>query len=799
MKNASLILSVLISVLILSGSEARAADSSKTQGADSIRVKLDFEEPELLRLKDGSVSVRGKGLTRLNSPGDPDLPAEVVRVALPPDTDMSSVRLAVKSSDPVFIKGPVNVVPQFPLLPADITHPPIWGRGRNIVDLHNIDVYSVDRAYPVNQAEIISTHSLRKWRWVDIVVYPCRYNPVKKVLSHTDSIEIEVIYSTRRLDEIDRAFLTDCSADERILSKVINRAQAAGWYGLQTRCTAAPGDPGFAIVTTNSIVESSSNLDAFIAHKESIGFNVSVYTEDDYDTVGGAYPNTRPERIREWLRQRYEDDEIDFVLLIGNPDPSRLESVPMKWCNTDPNNSMLPGAPTDSYYGNLTSNWDRNADGIFCDYYGPFGKPETGDSGEDGLDFTHEVYVGRIPVYNAYTEHMDVYLEKVMSYELGEGNLERRHHILIPASVLTTEGYQMGYPRFDGSDMTEKLIREDYVPQGLKVFKLYETTGVQASRHIPDLPIHEFNVVDTWKGKGGFGLVTWYGHGFPEGSVRTIWVEDTDNDGTTMDDWNEIASKLFIHTDYLPVIGSDIEPGIVFLGSCSNGEPEVPSNIGYNLIKHVAIASLPASRMSWGAVFVLGEEGWIESHDGDSFSMGAKFVRSLLEGGKTIGSAWADTLDQTLEPNGNAWYSKAEYNIQGDPSINYFQCTDDSHCDDGIFCNGAETCDEDGMCRLEPVDCSHLDDDCHKGVCSEERKECVAALTGPCEDEGDGSIEDSDASISPGNDAGAAALSSSSGGCSVVSAGSGCAASVSCIMILLVLFAATLVLMPGRS
>lgn len=47
-------------------------------------------------------------------------------------------------------------------------------------------------------------------------------------------------------------------------------------------------------------------------------------------------------------------------------------------------------------------------------------------------------------------------------------------------------------------------------------------------------------------------------------------------------------------------------------------------------------------------------------------------------------------------------------------------------CDDGLFCNGPETC-QDGLCQQgTPVSCAHLDEACRAGVCDEDADECRA-------------------------------------------------------------------------
>ena len=52
-------------------------------------------------------------------------------------------------------------------------------------------------------------------------------------------------------------------------------------------------------------------------------------------------------------------------------------------------------------------------------------------------------------------------------------------------------------------------------------------------------------------------------------------------------------------------------------------------------------------------------------------------------------------------------------------------CSADSECDDGLFCNGVETC-QSGVCVPgTPVDCSSLNDQCNVGVCEETSDSCV--------------------------------------------------------------------------
>ncbi|MCD6500625.1 peptidase S8 [bacterium] len=53
------------------------------------------------------------------------------------------------------------------------------------------------------------------------------------------------------------------------------------------------------------------------------------------------------------------------------------------------------------------------------------------------------------------------------------------------------------------------------------------------------------------------------------------------------------------------------------------------------------------------------------------------------------------------------------------------ECTVDSDCDDGLYCNGSETC-QAGFCQPgTPIDCSALTDQCNEGVCDETLDKCI--------------------------------------------------------------------------
>ncbi len=134
---------------------------------------------------------------------------------------------------------------------------------------------------------------------------------------------------------------------------------------------ASNGTYDFVIITTNDIIDNSEQLDFFIHMKEIDGHSVNVVTEDDFGGLTGQYPNDRADKIRKWLIDNYVDMGIEYVLLIGDPDPQDTRNpdddvgdIPMKMCWPKYFDGGS-GTPTDRYYGDLDSDWDKDGDGFY--------------------------------------------------------------------------------------------------------------------------------------------------------------------------------------------------------------------------------------------------------------------------------------------------------------------------------------------------------------------------------------------------------------------------------------------------
>jgi hypothetical protein len=167
----------------------------------------------------------------------------------------------------------------------------------------------------------------------------------------------------------------------------------------------------YVIITTNDIVANSERLGNFVYLKELIGHDVLVVTEDDYDVLTGPPPNGRAEKIRQWLIDNQPTMGIDYVLLIGNPDPDEpldpgdsVGDLPMKATMFGYFEHSQSNIPTDMYYADLQGDWDQDGDGYYAENV-DFNNPESPDIINVNTDYFSARWLGY--VYCEFTEEYE--------------------------------------------------------------------------------------------------------------------------------------------------------------------------------------------------------------------------------------------------------------------------------------------------------------------------------------------------------------------------------------------------------
>ncbi|MFX1392713.1 MAG: C25 family cysteine peptidase, partial [Promethearchaeota archaeon] len=578
-------------------------------------------------------------------PGAPSLPVRHYNILLPPNIDIQSVKIEVIADKPTKLEG------EYEYLPAPF--PASVRKEGNILSYANdmSCVYNINAMWPSQIVEFSGIEQMRDAIIAEFIYYPFQYNPITKERIEHNDVKVSITWvnsDIKKVDILTKHFLTKMEKD------IYNLADMIPLYE-----TNEVPDSSYIIITTNDIKSNSDKLDDFVRYKEASGFNVDIITEDDYGIATGEQ---RVLNIRAWLQSHYISDSIEYVLLIGNPDPDDIgpDSVgdlPMLMCWPRSGEAKYNQSPTDYIYADLTGNWDTDGDG----YYGEY--PD-----DTGVDFAPEVYVGRIPVYSSDYATLDNILQNIIDHHLNAG--AEKNKMLLPMAISNyfNEDYS-GNPRTDGLNCPEEVYNNILKSIGMEDTVMYERSGINpvpTTAFHYDMALDKSNFISEFN--NGHGVVFWWGHGSKEGVYRKYWLAD---DGDNVPEDFEMYWSAFLTSNDMNLLETD-QPAFFYQSSCNNGEPENSNNLGYSLLKRgAAISTVSASRESWYAV-----ETWYSYYFNsvtDNTGLGYAYMDNLLRDEMTAGEALYLAKEAGGEVwEGASWMNKMDFNLYGDPQINYW-------------------------------------------------------------------------------------------------------------------------------
>ena len=601
--------------------------------ADTLSVSMDFP-PVAISEADGFVDVAGgEGFTLSSEPGQPRLPQKVVTYALPPDADLSTVSVAV--DDLEFAERSLDL-PVRPAAPrrTSADSVPFYGAGKTIVSGKDMAVYGADADIPAVPVRIETVSQMRKWKLVRVVLNSALYNPAQGALKPVAKLAFTLSYGRRKAPKAD-PLAADTVMDADALSLVANAKDARSWYPGAAAPRKSGGISGevFVIMTTDAIFTDSTNLYGLVSHKRALGYVVHTVTETKVDgqsaatgwnEVAGQSPDGKADRMRKWLQNNYVSMGIKYVLLIGNPDPAANE-LPMKQLDY-----QAYVYPVDCYFSDLTGNWDIDGNGLFGN--------ETNDVElAGGVDLDPEVYVGRIPVYPLDPEwrgELRGIILKSIRYELETGIAWRRSGLLPESfSNIETDGGWLGHYA------QENILS----PKGYGSHTLYEQGSVDPnydSVFASDEELLGTATAKNWM-THAYGMVLWWAHGWSRGAV--------------------VYSGGDVFNSYQCPLLDNNRPAVVFMSSCSCGDPADDLNISCAMLRDGGIASVAAGQVSW---FYSCQWSPAEAK-GHNASMGYDFMRKVVVDEVSFGQALAEVKSEA----DGWWNNRYTFSLYGDPSL----------------------------------------------------------------------------------------------------------------------------------
>jgi hypothetical protein len=401
-----------------------------------------------------------------------------------------------------------------------------------------------------------------------------------------------------------------------------------------------------------------------------------VTLEHIYSHYTGA---DKAEQVKKCIADYEENYNIQYVLLVGDADKLPMRYFYLKRENTT-HVGWLQYYLTDHYYADLYDSgggfctWDSDGDGIYGEIldYDNDGTYEY----NDGIDFSFDVVVGRIPVHTG-TE-VTTYVNKVISYETGVSFDDAWFKKIL----LVTGTGDWVYP--EDPDTWDEEQNDDIAAEmataGFSSVKLYHTNPAGSTYPNPG------NINDNLNDGVGFMNVISHGNEFSWG----VYDVRTNMAGLTNDDKPAIVYSFGCSTakvgpiaaanPYIDISGIYRDYGVMYDSSyyphpnSTWVEPAVPNCL------QDASTDIHCMPEYWTFHSENGAVAFVGSTAEASGSMGSPVMQYFFEsiasdGHRVLGDVWKSVSDK-VESGGHHIDSNWDHarrwlyiNVFGDPSL----------------------------------------------------------------------------------------------------------------------------------
>lgn len=351
-------------------------------------VSYDFSAPKIV--KSGVYhDISLDGLPLSIEPGMPALPFRPVAIMLPQGYEAKNV--TVTPSGLTEIKGEYFLRPVAHNIPLSFEKQLIEKRKSDA--LRNggktpVFEYKYSGVYPAEALSNMSVQSARGYKILVLNVNPVVYQAETRKVYYYKKAALSYELKPAKKNSM-TAVVRDIESDREHVRSIVDNPEAAGGYKSVKIAKSAAVD--YLIVTSKELAASNEeyNLDKFAKFLGEKGLKTETARIEDILASGEGKDDA--EKLRNYLRRRYNESGVKYALLAGGSldskpvIPVRRLHAAFKW-EQDNFDQLLPG---DVYYCNLDGSFDENKDGIY-------GDPKDGVNGGD-IDMFSEIAVGRVP------------------------------------------------------------------------------------------------------------------------------------------------------------------------------------------------------------------------------------------------------------------------------------------------------------------------------------------------------------------------------------------------------------------
>jgi Tol biopolymer transport system component len=323
------------------------------------------------------------------SPGAPFLPMRLAKIALPANSEISSI--SVQSSSFISLSG---------------THPLLLAPNPQKLNGDPVSDAPIPRYsgwYPTTSYELVGTHRMRGYDILLINLFPCLYNIDTQELSWTKKVTVTISFREEVLPKsLSPQILPrpSVSQDLTLLKSFVDNPATLSTYQGRRPQKLNGGTVDYLLITNSAL---AGDFEPLLSLRESQGLSTRVVLISDI-CDNQLSPYYRPgrdkaEQLRNFIKDAYTNWSTRYLLLGGDESiiPARFFYNPLE----------SPRIPSDIYYSNLDGTFDENNNNIF-------GEPTDGIGGGD-IDRLADLYVGRVPV--RYSQGATNFVNKTIAYE----------------------------------------------------------------------------------------------------------------------------------------------------------------------------------------------------------------------------------------------------------------------------------------------------------------------------------------------------------------------------------------------
>jgi hypothetical protein len=655
-----------------------------------------FKAPKIVTLPNGRQILKMKDTWQQDDVvGAPILPVKTAKIFIPATEKIVSV---------VITRGKLKTIQGSHFIQHATTPYPISYKGPVTIDKPDPNIYETDILYPSAVHRTRKPHFLSGVKIALVDLKPVRYNPVEAQLKYYDKMKVMIRTEKQKRPDWVMPFRNLPKDREKILRTIENKddflklhpssvqSEPEGTLTMAEEPSPIPGDRQYVVITTADLISAFRTL---TAHRESAAGGEYTTHIEDIATIAVNYSgDDLAERMRNFIIDMYINHGTQYVVLGGDSDgPPGTQVIPSRGCYAMVGSTIDDNIPSDLYFGCLDGPWNHDGDSFW-------GESTDGVGGGD-IDWESEVYVGRIPADNN-TEALN-HINKIIAFETTGNRPDKT--LLVGENLDDT-------PTWGGDRM-------DWVYS-----------------YVSSTPKTELYDRD-WEGNhwSKSELLDYIN------SDQNHWINHLGHSNVTYNmrlSTNDVASMT--NDNYL----------LVYTQGCYSGSIDNRNTSGSYGNSDCIGEEITNAYADGGAFAYIGNSryGWYNPGsyvEGASNLVHKEFVEAVFTDNITkLGEAnQKSKTDLNLESGTYRWIA-FETNLFGCPAtdLNPTVCSSDADCDDGIYCNGVETC-VTGVCQNGTPRCTDDGVFCNGSeICNEDTDTCTSTGN-PC---GEGTIckEDTD-------------------------------------------------------